>query len=302
MEIFQLVRGEPPRRLETLERLPDEGFVWLDFVRDEAGGWESWPRKLLGSEVDRRHLKDSLEATHKSFFDITPDYDLLIFEGLGSDATCYPFETRSAAFFIFDRLLVSVRARENPSSGILKQRFSDGRAKSPANARVLTQMVLDIMVERFLGIRDAFTQRLDTLQEDLLDPKSPFNDWQQLLTGRREARRLESLCDDQVNALDAWHRDSRLEWSNPEETRLRDATEHISRLRHAAIDIERNTEAAVQLYFASISPRPNETVRSPPGFTAIVNASICAVPGTVRPVPKPWASPSTMARSRSSMP
>ena len=62
---------------------------------------------------------------------------------------------------------------------------------------MLAQIVLDIMVDRYLAIRDSFTRRMDHLQENLLDPKSPFNDWEQLLGGRREARRLETLCDDQ---------------------------------------------------------------------------------------------------------
>ena len=36
MDIYHLIRGQPPKRLETLERMPDDGFLWLDFVRDSA--------------------------------------------------------------------------------------------------------------------------------------------------------------------------------------------------------------------------------------------------------------------------
>jgi len=268
-EILHLVRGEAPRRLEQLERLPDEGFIWLDFPRDAAPGWQLWVRRLLGVEIDRRHIADSLEPAHKSFFDGTPDYDLLIFEGLGSRDDAFPFETHSAALFLFERLLVSVRPRDSVSFARLKQRFADGRAKSPGNARVLVQMALDIMVERYLGVRDAFSRRMESLQEDLLNPRSPFSDWQELLIGRREARRLESLCEDQLEALDAWHRDSCREWTNPEETRLRDVTEHISRVLRAASDLERHIEAAVQLYFASTTHRTNEIVRTLTVFSAI---------------------------------
>jgi magnesium/cobalt transport protein CorA len=269
MEILHLVRGQPPRRLETLERLPDEGFVWLDFVRDAAADWKAWPQRLLGVELDRRHVADSLEAGHKTFFDVTPDYDLLIFEGLGPRNDPFPFETRTAALFIFDRLLVSVRASDNISFDRLRQRFADGRVKSPGSPRVLAQIVLDIMVDRYLAIRELFTRRMDELQEDLLDPKSPFDDWRQLLVGRREARRLETLCEDQLEALDAWHRTSRAEWSNAEETRLRDVSEHIARVLRTSADLERHIEAAVQLYFASMSHRTNEIVRTLTVFSAV---------------------------------
>lgn len=269
MEILHLVRGQPPKRLEQLEAMPAEGFVWLDFVRDEAAAWKQWPLRLLGVEVDRRHVADSLETAHRTFFDVSPHYDLLIFEGLGADDQKFPVETRSAALFVFDRMLVSVRAADSISFGRLKERFADGRMKSPGSARVLAQVVLDIMVDRFLAIRDVFAQRMDALQQELLDPQSPFNDWQQLLVGRREARRLEALCEDQLEALDAWHRGSRCDWDNAEETRLRDVREHISRVRQASADLERHIEAAVQLYFASMSHRTNEIVRTLTVFSAI---------------------------------
>ncbi len=267
--ILHLVRAESPRRLDTLDRMPEEGFVWLDFVRDTAQGWEEWPRRLLGVELDRRHVSDSHNATHKSFFDVTPEYDMLIFEGLGPLDNQFPLETRTASLFLFDRLLVSVRAKDNVSFGILAQRFGDGRVKSPGSVRVLAQIVLDIMVDRYLALRKTFTRRMDKLQEDLLNPRSPFNNWQRLLIGRREARRLESLCEDQLEALDDWRRRSRLDWSNPEETRWRDATEHVTRVLHASADMERHIEAAVQLYFASTSHRTNEVMRVLTVFSVI---------------------------------
>ena len=268
--ILHLVRGQPPRRLETLERLPDEGFVWLDFVRGEkADDWKAWPARLLGVEIDRRHDIDSQEQSHKTFFDVTPSYDLLIFEGLGPRDDILPFETRSAALFIFDRVLISVHAPDSLSFTRLKERFADGRVKSPGSARVLAQIVLDIMVDRYMGIRECFTQRMDRLQEELLDPRSPFNDWRQLLSGRREARRLEELCDDQLEALDAWHRSSRCEWANAEETRLRDLVEHVTRVQRASADLERHIEAAVQLYFASTAHRTNEVMRTLTVFSVI---------------------------------
>src|SRR5436190_10392569 len=101
-QILHLVRGQPPRRLDALDALPPDGFIWLDFVRDTAQGWEEWPRRLIGAEIDRRHSTDALEPTHKSFFDVTPAYDLLIFEGLGPRDDAFPFETRSAALFLFE--------------------------------------------------------------------------------------------------------------------------------------------------------------------------------------------------------
>lgn len=268
-EVLHLVRGQAPRRLESLEQLPGEGFVWLDFVREASPDWKAWPQRLLGVEIDRRHVADSLEAGHRTFFDVTPHYDLLIFQGLGSRDDVVPFETHTASLFIFDRLLVSVRDADSVSFERLRQRFSHGVVQSPGSPRVLAQIVLDIMVDRLQGIREIFTRRMNGLQEELLDPRNPFNDWQQLLVGRREARRFEALCEEHAEALDAWHHGSRAEWSNAEETRLRDLAEHVSRVQRASVDLERHIEAAVQLYFAAMSHRTNEIVRTLTVFSAI---------------------------------
>lgn len=269
MELFHLVRGQAPKRLANLDRMPDEGFVWMDCVRETAQDWEDWPRRLLGVELDRRHVADSQEPAHKSFFDVTPAYDLLIFEEVGPREEPFPLEARSICLFLFERMLISVRAADNLSFAILLRRFEDGVIRSPGNVRVLAQMVLDIAVDRSISVQEALGQRMDDFQERLLDPRNPFNDWQQLLAGRREARRLEHLCQSQVKTLDAWHRGSMFEWTNPEETRLRDVSEHVLRVLHATTDVERQIEAAVQLYFASTSHRTSEIVRTLTVFSAI---------------------------------
>jgi magnesium transporter len=269
MEILHLNRGTAPQRLDALERLPDEGFVWLDFVRGVDCDWEAWPRRLLGVELDRRHVEDSRDAAHVSFFDVAPGYDLLVFEDAGHGDDPSVLETGNVSFFLFERLLVCVHAADCAAARSLKHGFERGTMRAPANVRVLTHMLLDVMGERFLAVSERFNQRMDDFQANLLDPKNPFKDWTRLLDGRRDVRRVEHLCEGQIKSLERWHRRSNFEWSNPEETRLHDVCEHITRVRHAAADLERHIEAAVQLYFASTSHRTNEIVRVLTVFSAI---------------------------------
>lgn len=269
MEILHLVRGQPPQRLDSLEAMPAEGYVWLDFLRGAEPGIERWVQRLVGTELDPRHVLDSGDGAHKAFFDVTPDYDLLVFEEIATQGDQFRLDTRSATLFLFDRLLVSVRAEDNVSFGLLKQRFAEGRTRSPASVRVLVEVLLDRMAERLLAVGEAFNQRLEDLQRSLLDPSSPFKDWPQLLDGRRDAYRIEWLCRNQLKVLERWHRQSNFEWSNPEETRLHDIAEHITLLRDACADLERHIEAAVQIYFASMSNRTNEIVRTLTVFSAI---------------------------------
>lgn len=269
MEIFHLVRGQAPLRIESLDALPAEGYIWIDFVRSRDADWETWPRRLLGAELDPRHVQDSRDATHKSFFDVTSVYDLLVFEEIAPQGEQFKLEARSAALFLFERVLISVHADDNLSFDALKYKFAEGTTRAPGSVRVLAQILLDEMADRMIAIGEDFTRQLEELQASLLNPRSPFKDWPQLLDGRRDAYRIEWMCKNQLKVLERWHRNSNFEWSNPEETRLHDLGEHISQLRDAAADLERHIEAAVQIYFASTAYRTNEIVRTLTVFSAI---------------------------------
>ena len=269
MEVFHFVNGQPSRRLESLERLPAEGLVWLDWVREESEGWEKEVRRLLDVEVDPEHVCDADNGIHPSYFDGTSSYDMLIFEGLGPAQEPIPLETRVAAFFLFDRMLVTIRAHDNLSFGIVKERLFDGRQRGPDTVTKLAHLVVDTMVDRFLDVRNQLDRRFTQLQDELLDPKTPMEDWRELLHGRRVARQLEALCESQHEALDAWRRGTRFEWSQQEEIRVRDVSEHVARVLHHASDQERDLEAAVQLHFASVSHRTNRVVQTLTVLSAI---------------------------------
>lgn len=261
MELLYFKNGQPPERLETLTTLPSEGVVWADFVRSEAQHWECWAEPLVGEPIDPKHVADSLNAEHPSFFDGTPGYDMLIFQGLGPSAEPFPLETRTAAFFLFDRLLVTVRAPDNVSFGMAKQRLVEGRVRASDSVLMLAHAVLDTMIDRYLQVREPLDRRFTELQDELLDDKNPMEDWRALLEARREARRLESLSEDQLEAIGAWRRGTRTEWTTAESVRIRDLSEHIDRVLAHASNLERDTEAAVQLHFAVTSHRTNQTVQ-----------------------------------------
>ncbi|HUS25395.1 MAG TPA: magnesium transporter CorA family protein [Candidatus Binatia bacterium] len=268
MEILHVIAGQPPKRVASLGPLPEKGFYWVDFVRDQATEWAVTMEPVLGCEINPEHVQDSLNPTHGSFFDGMQGYDMLIFEGLGPRDEPLPVETRTAAFFLFDRALVTVRAADNVSILRVKQRLQDSR-RTPGSPRTLALLILDTMLDRFLKVREPFSRTLTKMQEDLLDPTNPMDDWVVLMQARREARRLESLAEDQQEALHAWHRGSRLPWRDTELVRLRDSIQHAERLQNSASDQERDLEAAVQLHFASMSHRTNEIVRTLTVFSAI---------------------------------
>ncbi|HEX4871302.1 MAG TPA: magnesium transporter CorA family protein [Nevskiaceae bacterium] len=269
MRILHLVDGRAPALLPRLEGLPEQGLLWVDYLRSEAECWAAQIEPLVQVEIDAQHVANSLAPQHPSFFDGTGDYDLLIFEGLGPKDDPFPIETRTASFFLFERLLVTVRNEDNLSFELIHQRLDTGRTRCPASAICLTHLILDAMVDRYMKVREPLDRRMTRLQDELLDNHRRVGDWRGLLDGRRQARRLEVLSEDQVEALDAWRRGSRFEWTSAEEVRIRNLTEHAGRVLDHASNIERDVEAAVQLHFASMSHRTNRVVQTLTVMSAI---------------------------------
>jgi magnesium/cobalt transport protein CorA len=167
-------------------------------------------------------------------------------------------------------VLITVRAHENRSFGAIKQKLMSGRLRCPPNPRCLAHMLLDGMIDRYLAIREPMDKRLTQLQDQLLsEGQSNPRDWRELLSHRREARRLEALCEDQLEALDGWRRNSRIEWHEHETVRVRDLQEHIQRVLDHASNLEHDIESAVQLHFATVSHRTNEIIQTLTVLSAI---------------------------------
>jgi len=240
MEILHFASGKAPTVLTDTTQIPEDGLVWVDFIRDDASHWECWAEPLIGVPIEPQHVVDSHNPTHPSFFDGTPDYDMLIFQGLGPRDNPFPLETRTTAFFLFDRVLITIRAPDNVSMGLSRKKMLEGRAKPPDSVLKIAHAILDTMVDRFLKVREPLDEHFTALQDELLDPANKTDDWRTLLAGRRVVRKLEWLSENQMEALDAWRRGARADWSASEEVRIRDLREHIDRVLDHARDQERD--------------------------------------------------------------
>lgn len=268
MELYHFVNGQKPRALDPHAPLPEEGFVWVDFVREQAPDWACWVEPLVGAPIELQHLDDSLNPTHPSFFDGTAEYDMLVLEGIAPQEQIFPIEARVAVLFMFDRMLVTVRAADNVSVDQVRDKMLDGRLKPPPSPLRLAHLMIDTMVDRYLKIRAPMDQHLTELQDALLST-NPTQDWRELLVGRRETRRLEAISERQLEALDTWHRNSRFDWDQADEVRYRDVVDHVGRVLAHASDLERDLEAAVQLHFAAVAHRTNRVMQALTVLSAI---------------------------------
>jgi Mg2+ and Co2+ transporter CorA len=306
------VLPDQAQRLETVPESPiDAGFVWLDAARDELAAdseplREAIARLAGGARVFDLHLRDALNPQHPSFFDATSDYDILVFRKLargesqplaeiedtggarGRRRRLQEIATQPVTFFVFDRLLVTVRNAPSRTIEQARQRLLEARARGaqagapngeahprlPQRPEELMLRLLNGMVDRYLELRQPLTEKLDRWQRELLDPRRPFSDWSALLDARIEIRKLENLCEEQHDALQEL-RDSYLESTpQPQQSdaylvRIADVIEHVRRVHTHAQRLENSLETAVQLHFSATAHRTNQVVRLLTVITAV---------------------------------
>jgi len=135
------------------------------------------------------------------------------------------------------------------------------------------------MVDSYLELRRLMTRQLGYLQQQLLDPRSSFDNWQMLLESRNALHLLEDTCEDQRSAIIEWI-DALDEW--PEEpdpaqrrerellrVRSRDVLEHIERVLAHVRRLESSAETGVQMHFAAQSHRTSSIMRTLTVLTAV---------------------------------
>ncbi|MDR9437196.1 MAG: magnesium transporter CorA family protein [Thiohalophilus sp.] len=250
------------RQLETLpESVPETGFLWLDIIRGEDIDWPQQVRRLSGVTIHERHLRDSQNLEHPSFYDGTQDYEMLIFRGLSPADQTGDFQTRPAVFFVLEHLLLTIRPADSVSVSLIKPRLLDKTVRIPRRPAGLMHQLMTYMVDRYLALREPLLERYDEWRRDLLDPRHDFSDWLAVMDYTSDLRKLERLCDEQITALQAWREDTDTEFDDHLTVRFNDLVEHVQRIIKFAQDQKNEAEALVQLHFSAVAHRTNEIVR-----------------------------------------
>ena len=280
--------------------LPASGsFYWLSCERGELDtllpSVQALLQQLCGTALVDLHVSDLLNAQIPSTFDYTSDYDVMVFRRLAAEeraqrpSTPPSLDTTPVGYAVFDALLLSVHGVECPVRSQSLQRLLTPNAASekralvarlPSGSADLMLRQLNQMVDGYLNLRRDMARQIDTWQMQLLNPKSRFNDWGQVLQARLGLHQLDEICEDQraavqdwIDALETWQD----EHSGPTEyralellrVRSRDVLEHIERVIHHVHRMEQSAEAAMQMHFSAQSNRANDIMRTLTTLTAI---------------------------------
>ena len=302
-------------RLDTAQWLdfsidpPHKGAAPATDVREQIA-------RLTGLQIDELHIKDAHNALHPSYYDGTPSYDMVVFRGLVASAAIHtdpthqvaggqsdaapsttgskttytiylgsrkpvngiklkPILTEATTLFVSDRALVTVRHAAHANLQVV--RACTARSNAQTSPHELMLRFLNQQVDAYLALRQPLTDLLDRWQRELLDPTKRFNDWTALLDARLELRKLESLSEEQYDALgelrEAWSEPGALPYSAEViaslRVRLSDVMEHIERVLNHARRLESSVESAIQLHFAAMSHQTNRMVTNLTLMTAV---------------------------------
>ncbi len=310
MRVFHL-HGEQFTELPDLpDQLPAAGFLWVGSARREfevrapelQGALQRW----TGGQLVDLHISDLLNNQLPSHYDYTSWYDLMVFRrlapGAGSEslfvdeargtvssarAALQAIDTSPVGFALFDRVLITVHpadcaVREHFAqrlAGLSSQNDVRGSTRMPASTADLMLRMVNHMVDGYLDLRRLLTRQLGYLQQELLDPRSRFDDWGVLLDSRNALHMLEDTCEDQRSAVQEWI-DALDEWPDPPDAatrrerellrvRSRDVLEHVERVLTHVRRLEQSAETAVQMHFSALGHRTNDIMRTLTVLTAI---------------------------------
>lgn len=261
MKILYFANREPPKVLDSIQKRPSEGFVWLDFTRDEATHWHELIQRISGITVHERHVQDSLNPQHPSYADDTAHYEMVIFRGLSPQGSLGEFQTRPTVFFLFDHLFVTIHPPDSISVDLVRQRLLSQDCRIPARPAGLLHLILSAQIDRFMGMRESLTEQLENWRRDLLDPNHPFEDWMTLMNYGSRLRKMQMVFEEQEEAILAWREKTDIEIDDHLSVRLNDLVEHIRRVARFSADHQGEVESLVQLHFSAVAHRTNEIMR-----------------------------------------
>jgi Mg2+ and Co2+ transporter CorA len=310
MRIFH-IHGEQFTELPALpEAMPADGFLWVGSARREfelgVGELQACLQRWTGGQLVDLHVSDLLNNQLPSHFDYTSWYDLMVFRrlapGQGSEGlfvddakgtlssarkALQAIDTSPVGFAVFDRVLITVHPTDCAVREYFAQRLATqastaevrGAARMPASPADLMLRMTNHMVDSYLDLRRLLTRQSGYLQQELLDPRSRFDDWSMLLESRNVLHMLEDTCEDQrsavqewIDALDEWPAESDSQSKRDREllrVRSRDVLEHVERVLTHVRRLEQSAETAVQMHFSALGHRTNAIMRTLTVLTAI---------------------------------
>lgn len=258
MDIIHFTPNQPPQRVHTVTTIRSDDFLWFDFDRAEAKNWVQTVNEIIGCEIHEHHFTDSLNDSHPPYFDSLNPYEMLIMQSLGNH-DWRSLETQPLAFFLFERFIVTIHTAPHDALNQFKTRLLSGNELPAMRAERLLHLLLNLVINQFLELRAPLSEQFDNWRVKLL--RRNFREWKQLLNQQRQLRKLEFVCEQQMDALMSWREETHFSFDAHTLVRYNDLDEHLQRVLRHVRGLQKEIEFLLQLQFSVSSEYTNNVMR-----------------------------------------
>jgi Mg2+ and Co2+ transporter CorA len=260
MQVIHLLPGQAATLSNAAAPAHTEGFFWVDLCTAESD-WLDTAAHWLDGDPGATHLLETIHKRHYPFYDGTDTCDLLVFGTLDPASPAEAPTTRTVAMLATERVLISIRPDGDEPFARLEQRLLAGLRKSPATTAALLALLINQIVDRLLARRETVSELIEQWQEQLLGPDRGFDDWQSLMRLRCHLRRLETVSEDQLDALSAWREQTGLPLDAQADARFDELRRDLSRVFDYAAVMQTDIDSLLQTHYAAVGQRTNEILR-----------------------------------------
>ena len=212
MRVISITSSGIAETAELPSRMPDSGYLWIACARREFEVMQAQVQAALqtlcGMQLVDLHIADLINNQLPSHYDYTSQYDVLVFRRLATGTTetdlsqpglpvqtsglsvsrggppvLKRIDTSPVGFAVFDRILLTVHpadcaVRDAYAAKLLTATSTESRAagaRLPTSPADLMLRIVNQMVDGFLDLRRELTHQLDHWQNELINPRSRFN-------------------------------------------------------------------------------------------------------------------------------
>ncbi len=232
--------------------------VWIDVEEQTEADLESL-RTEFGFHA--LTLEDCLHEHQRPKSETYENHDFMVlYEFVQPVPRTGPVQTRELLMFLGQRYVVTVHRRPVTAVTLAAERWAPVPGLEADMAHYLAYLVIDAAVDTYFPVVDALTDRLDKLEDDIMDghDKAVLTSISQLKKQTLAVRRLITPMRD-IFLVHMRGPSSRFGPNTV--VYYQDVLDHLMRVTDA-IDIHRDVLAsAVDLYMSTVSNRTNETMK-----------------------------------------
>ena len=234
----------------------DEGFLWIDLAAPDA----TEAAVLDRLDLPELMLEDMREDRHMPKLERAGEVLSLTVHGLDVRTLEEELRTTELDCVVRVDLLVTYHEQTMPSVAAVGERLDEGQLGFD-RPFVLLHRILDVMNDVLVPFVDHLDNRLDVIEEDILDEPTDHtrHDVYRL---QRDVIQLRRVVLPQAEVVRRLGRDGTPGWQAGDEALVRDLYDHLNRMVALCDSYHQLLESAMQSYRSALDDRLNDMLRT----------------------------------------